>query len=170
VPIGVAYDKVYALLPEGDEVTAQARPWFVSDSLLGSAMVMAHVPFGPMFVRGFGGILGVWHMALDVLSGNVQMDLARTGETVGSRSLSVDGGRFGWGWQAGGAVGVSIGPISVDLNVTYRLARSQAQVSGEYYVVDESGPSVSGPLTYGPTAISIRFAGLSVGVDVRYQM
>jgi hypothetical protein len=171
LPISVAYDKVFGLLPEGDAAGAAPGPWFISDSLLCGALVKAHLAAGPLYFEAFGGVAGVWHMSLSVLTGAVQSSASPGGQlAVFTAAPAVNGGRFGWGWQAGGALGVTVGQIQADLNVTYRLIRSRATVSGTYYLVDEAGPSVSGPISYGPQEINVRLAGFSVGVDVRFQM
>jgi hypothetical protein len=175
LPFGVAYNKVYGLLAEFNDGGTSEAPWFISDSLLGFVMAKARVPIGPLYIDVFGGGAGVWNVALVPLVHNIEASIAGTGELVSfSGAPAVSGGAFGWGWQAGGGIGATIptpaGALSVDLNATYRVLRSNATVSGTYYAVDTAGLSASGPADYGPTAIAIRFAGISVGIDVSVQM
>ncbi len=173
LPFGIAYNKVYGLLPEGAGagIGTEPPPWFIADTLLGFAMAKIRLPIGPLYVEAFGGGAGVWNMTLVPMIGNIESEIASAGQVWAfSAPPVIDGGRFGWGWQAGGAIGMSIGPISVDLNVTYRVVKSPATVSGSYYSIDTSGLTVSGPLSYGPEDVLIRLAGINVGIDVSYEM
>ncbi len=171
LPFGIAYNKVYGLLPEGDGVGTEASPWFVADTLLGFVMAKVRLPIGPLYVDVFGGGAGVWNMTLIPLARNIESAIAGAGQTVTfTEPPVIDGGRFGWGWQAGGGIGMEVGPVSVDLNVTYRAVKTAASVSGSYYSIDEAGPTVAEPLSYGPESILIRLTGFNVGVDVSFEM
>lgn len=171
LPFGIAYNKVYGLLPEGTAIGAQPPPWFIADTLLGYAMAKAHIAIGPLYVEAYGGGAAVWNMTLVPMIGNIESEIAAAGQSVAFVDPPViAGGRWGYGWQAGGAIGVSIGPISVDLNITYRVVKSPATVSGNYYAIDNTGPTVSGLLSYGPESIFIRFAGFDVGISGSYEM
>ena len=171
LPFGIAYNKVYGMLPEGNAIGTEPDPCFVADTLLGYVMAKARISVGPLYAEAFGGGAGVWNMTLVPLTANIESEMAAAGETVTfAGSPEITGGQFGWGWQAGGAIGVNVGPVSVDLNVTYRAVKSPATVSGSYYVIDESGPTLSGPLTYGPESILIRLAGFNVGISASFEM
>ncbi|MCK4515560.1 MAG: hypothetical protein KAU31_09900 [Spirochaetaceae bacterium] len=171
LPFGIAYNKVYGLLPEGTAIGSEPPPWFIADTLLGFVMVKVRLPIGRLYVDAFGGGAGVWNMTLVPLTGNIESEIAGAGQTVTfTETPTIEGGQFGWGWQAGGAIGAKIGPVSVDLNVTYRTVKTAATVSGDYYLIDTSGPAVSGPLSYGPESIFIRLAGFNVGIDVSFEM
>lgn len=171
LPFGIAYNKVYGLLPEGNGVGTEASPWFVADTLLGFVMAEVRFSVGPLYVEAFGGGAGVWNMVLVPLTANIESEIAGAGETVTfDGSAAIDGGRFGWGWQAGGAIGAKIGPVSVDLNVTYRSIKSSASVSGEIYSIDEAGLTVIGPSDYDSGSIFIRLVGFNVGIDVSFEM
>ncbi|MBU8912380.1 MAG: hypothetical protein KOO61_00035 [Spirochaetales bacterium] len=171
LPVGIAYNKVYGLLPEGDAAGLEPLPWFVADTLLGFVMAKARLAVGPVYVEAFGGGAGVWNMTLVPLTANIESDIAAAGQTVTfTGNPTITGGQFGWGWQAGGAIGVTIGPVSVDLNVTYRAVKTPATVTGDYYAIDESGSTGSGLLSYGAESIFIRLAGFNVGIDASFAM
>ncbi len=171
LPFGIAYNKVYGLLPEGDAIGTAPAPWFVADTLLGFVMAKARLAIGPLYLEAFGGGAGVWNMTLVPLTANIESEIAGVGETVTfTETPTITAGQFGWGWQAGSAIGVSIGPVSVDLNVTYRAIKSPVTVNGDYYSIDESGPTASGPLSYESESIFIRLAGFSVGIDASFEM
>ena len=105
------------------------------------------------------------------LTANVEARIAGPGKTVTFAGPPViEGGQFGWGWQAGGGIGANVGPVSVDLNVTYRSIKTPATVSGSYYLIDDAGPTVDGPFVYESESILIRLTGFSVGIDVAFEM
>jgi hypothetical protein len=58
----------------------------------------------------------------------------------------------------------------VDLNVTYRVLKAAATISGTYFAGDPAGTSLTGSTAYGPASIALRFAGLSVGIDASFEM
>lgn len=169
-PFGLAYNKVYGLQVEGSDI-APAEPWFVADTLLGFVMAKARIGLGPLYLDLFGGGAGVWNMSLVPLVSTIEESIAGASEAVAfAAGPVITGGTFGWGWQAGGGIGVQVGPVAVDLNVTYRMITSPATVEGSYYTVQTAGPTVTGPTAYGPIDILIRLAGLTVGIDATFQM
>lgn len=171
LPFGIVYNKVYGLIPEGTAAGTAPDPWFVADTLLAYAMAQVRLPIGPLYVDLFGGGAGVWNMTLVPLAGAVESALAGSGEAVAFDGAPIiEGGQFGWGWQAGGGVGVQAGPVAVDVNVTYRLLKSPATISGTYYRVDTAGPAVSGATAWGSESIMIRLSGFSVGVSASFDM
>ena len=159
IPFGLVYNKVYALLPEtGGQ--AGGSPWFFADTLTGFVNAKARLPIGPVYVDVFGGVGGFWNMKLVPLVKNIETDIAPADSLYSfEKPLQVDDGRLGWGWQAGGGVGVRVDRISVDLNVTYRLYRADATLSGTYSEVNgATGQSWE-------QALKIRLGGFSVGID-----
>ena len=171
LPFGIAYNKVYGLLPEGAIAGTTPSPWFVSDSILGYVMVKARVGLGPLYVDLFGGGAGVWNATLLPLTKNIEGDLAAVSELLSfAGGPTVEGGRLGWGWQAGGGIGTTIGPASVDLNVTFRSVKSPASISGTYFSGDPAGPALTGPDPYGPESFVLRLTGLSIGIDASVKM
>lgn len=168
-PFGLVYNQVFALMAErSGELTA--TPWFYADTLLPFLMAKVRVPIGIAYVDAFGGVVGLWNMTVKPLTKNIEGDVATAGQLFSFEdALTVEGGRLGWGWQVGGAVGVRIDAISVDLNVTYRLARADATVSGSYSSVDVAGGSVITGQSFGE-AIRLRLAGFSIGIDAGIEL
>ena len=162
IPFGLVYNKVYALMREIDGQPG-GSPWFFADTLTGFVNAKARLPVGPVYFDLFGGAGGFWSMKLVPLMKNIESDIAPTDHLYTFEDpLQVAGGRLGWGWQAGGGVGVRIDQFSVDLNVTYRLYRADATLSGTYSDV------FSGGVTTGQSweqALKIRLGGFSVGID-----
>ena len=82
LPFGIAYNKVYGLLPEGTAVGSEPQPWFIADTLLGFVMAKVQLPIGPLYVDVFGGGAGVWNMTLVPLTGNIESEIAGASQTV----------------------------------------------------------------------------------------
>lgn len=168
-PFGLVYNQVYALMAERSDGVA-ARPWFYADTLMPFLMAKVRIPIAIAYVDAFGGLVGLWNMTVKPLTKNIEGDIAAAGRLFSFEdALTVDGGRFGWGWQVGGAVGVRIDSISVDLNVTYRLARADAMVGGTYSSVDVAGGTVTPGQSFSE-AIRLRLAGFSIGIDASIEL
>lgn len=165
VPIGIAYNKVYGLLPEGDAAGTAPAPWFIADTMILTLGVQADIGLGPVFFQLFGGGAGGWNMSLTPLVSNIETDIAADGEIATfDGTPSVTDGRFGYGWYAGGAVGMNFGQISVDVSVTYREVKFPFSVSGDYFAIEETNGSFIAARTLNETGLSARLAGLSVGL------
>lgn len=159
VPFGLVYNKVYALMREIDGQVG-GSPWFFADTLTGFVNAKARLPVGPVYFDLYGGVGGFWSMKLVPLVKNIESDIAPEGSLYTFEDpLEVDDGRLGFGWQAGGGVGVRIDQISVDINVTYRLYRADATLSGTYSDVGVSTGEAW------EQALKIRLGGFSVGID-----
>ena len=168
LPFGVVYDQVFAQLPETDG-TVGGSPWFYSDTLIGYLMASARVGAGPVYVDLFGGLAGHWNARLVPLEKQIERDIAPSGRVVTfEEPIQVDGGRVGWGWLAGGGVGMTFDQISVDLNVTYRLLKADAVLSGTYSSVDVAGGTVDTGVAWNPSSVRLRLAGLAIGINASY--
>jgi len=171
IPIGVAYNKVYGLLPEGSVAGTSPSPWFIADTMILSLGVQADIGLGPLFFQLFGGGAGGWNMTLTPLISNIETDIAPTGEIVKfTDSPVITDGAFGYGWYAGGAVGMTFGQISVDISVTYRDVRFPFAVSGDYVALDEANGSFVAQRTVNETGLAARFTGLSIGIGGRFAL
>lgn len=169
LPFGLVYSQVYGLMPE-IEGTLGELPWFYADSIALFLMGKVRLPMGPVYVDAFGGVNGVWHAGLRPLTKNIEADIAATDRLYTFQdAIGVEGGTLGWGWQAGGALGVTIDQISVDLNVTYRLINTPATITGTYSDVDPAAGTVTVDNSYSQE-LNLRLAGLSIGIDASFRM
>lgn len=167
LPFGLVYNKVYALMREIDGRVG-GSPWFFADTMTGFLQAKARLPLGTLYLDLFGGVGGFWAMTLKPLVKNIETDIApRDHVYTFEEALAVDGGRFGWGWQAGAGFGVRIDKISVDLNATYRLYRADATLRGTY--ADVASGAVSTGNAY-RQALKIRLGGFSIGIDGSFEL
>ncbi len=167
-PFGLAFAQVYGLMPEIDGTVGDS-PWFYADTALAFLMLKARLPLGVLYVDAFAGINGVWNMTLRPLTKNIENDIAPANHLYSfEESVNIDGGQFGWGWQAGAGIGVNIGQISVDLNVTYRLVRSEVTLDGSYSDVTIGGGTVQGESF--SEELKARMGGFSIGIDGSFEL
>ncbi len=166
LPFGVVYNKVYALMPEIDGAVGSS-PWFFADTLTAHLMMKARLPVGPLYLEVFGGVGGLWNATIEPLEKSIEREIAPEGHLYSfEEPLEVTGGRFGWGWQAGSAVGVKVDRFSVGLSVTYRLLRTDAELSGTY--TDVFGETVVNRAY--TQDLRIRFGGFSIGINGSYEL
>ncbi len=167
LPFGVVYNKVYGLMPEIDGVVGSS-PWFLADTFTAHLMMKARLPVGPLYLELFGGAGGLWNAMLVPLTKTIEREIAPDGHLYSFQEpLEVTGGRFGWGWQAGSAVGVTVDRFSVGLSVTYRLLKTDAKLFGVY--TDVVGGTVEVDRAYAQD-LQIRFGGFSIGINGSYEL
>lgn len=158
LPIGVTYNTNYGLTVAGE--SKEQLPWFYSDSLMPYVMLKAHFPLGPLYLEIFGGAAGNYNFTLRPLEGNIEKDLS----TNTQQAVLVDGSMdfdklFGWGYLAGGALGVTFGDISVDIAVQYRSISHGLNFSADYASFSQVNPNQ----TY-DRDIQLLMQGISVGL------
>jgi hypothetical protein len=167
LPFGLVYNKVYALLPEIDGVIG-SLPWFFAETLTGHLMAKARLPIGPLYLEVFGGVGGLWNIMLVPLTKNIEREVAPQDHLYSFQEpLLITNGRFGWGWQAGSAVGVTFDRISVGVSATYRLLTTEAGLRGIY--ADVAGGTVVVDRAYAQD-LRIRFGGFSIGLNGSYEL
>lgn len=167
-PIGLSYNQVYALQVEASGIDpAASSPWFYADSMVVHLMGKLHLPIGPLYLDAFGGgAAGFNFGGLKPLTANIENTIAATGEYWKFTSgPTISGGGFGYGWVAGGGVGMTFGQISVDINATYRLLRYDVGVSGDYLTTAGGTGSYTSPAD-----LEARLGGISFGINGAFAM
>jgi len=163
VPVGIAYDKVDGLLPNGTGISQRSLPWAVTDSFMLSAGLKLTIPVSIMFLEAEGGGVLQWNAGVLPLDGNIAATLAPAGTIWAWKSVDASA-PFGYGYYAGGAIGVNIKGVRLTLKGGYRYTLSPLTLSGSYYQTDTGNVTTSGPTTLNKTDASLRLAGVYVGI------
>ncbi len=167
VPVGIAYNQVYGLMPsrETDDYTATS-PWFYSDSLVTFVLVQASVGSGPVYVNLFGGGAGNWNIAIRPLTANIEADISAQidGSRVSFRETPEITSNFGIGYVAGAALGLRLDFGALELRGSFRNIGHRGSISG---AIDQiSGVSAIPDEDYGLDDIRFRLRGFNIGVNV----
>jgi hypothetical protein len=73
-----------------------------------------------LYLEAFGGGALAWAFSMNPTGNYFPAALAQAGDSyVAFKDLTIDR-KLGYGWLAGGAIGVQIGAIGVDIGATYR--------------------------------------------------
>ena len=164
IPIRVAYNQVYGLMPSGTTYESATRPWFYADSILADIQLKIRVPLGTFYIDAFGGGAANWLAGLKPLTKNIETSIAAVESGVDQMSFAaspVYSTGLGFGWLAGGGFGIRIDTISVDLSATYLTVDHPLSLSGAYYAV----PGGSATVDYtAPDDLGLRMRGLIIGI------
>lgn len=167
VPIGLAYDKMDGQSLLGSITTSS--PALLTDTFLGYAGLQITLPVGPLFVEATGGGVGVWNAKISPYADRIAAATAGGGTgTVRAFSDLTVAAPLGYGYFAGGTIGMKVKKISVLLSATYRWATSPATIQGTYYDIATAGPSVSGPTTLNDTRSAAIISGILFAVTGRF--
>ena len=165
IPLGFDYCKLHGLMVEGassgGSAVAAAKPWFMADSFTPYIKVQFNLPIGPITLSAFGGGAAVWNATLTPLSGFITDDLAPAGQYAGLTSLSYKN-NFGFGWLAGGSLGLTVHPVTISLFAEYRDIRAPLDLSAAYLTGPSSGLTVPGALDGSAASLIIR--GIACGL------
>ncbi|HUX51095.1 MAG TPA: hypothetical protein VMW73_09880, partial [Spirochaetia bacterium] len=96
VPVGLAYDKVDGLLPNGTGISQRSLPWAVTDSFMLTAGLKLTIPVSIMFVEAEGGGVLQWNAGVLPLDGNIAATLAPAGNVWAWKSIDASA-PFGYG-------------------------------------------------------------------------
>lgn len=177
IPAGFTYIKASGLLPyekNSNNVLHRSDKeiWYTADTFIPYLRIETHIPMGPVFVEGFAGAAGGWFIA-------PQMNEGAIGRTYGDKdsdgydyyvfddlSMNIS---LGYGYQAGGSIGVEMDQIRVKLNGSYTDIIAKTTVkSGTYYKVDYDGSTAKAADF--EESFTSRLRGFSVGIGGSYQM
>ncbi|MGD9941428.1 MAG: hypothetical protein AB7T74_16660 [Clostridia bacterium] len=168
VPLGFAYHSSDGYLLSHDELGDVQLPVLYGDSILPYAGLQARIPLGQTFyIEAFAGGLLHWAFSLNPTGLGMSQALASSPtEYVAIESLKIDR-KLGYGWLAGGAFGVRIGAISVDLGATYRAIVNPVDISGTIHRVN-GGTATDEPLALTDARAILR--GISFRIGGSYQL
>lgn len=139
VPIGVTYNTNYGLMVNNEPDVSGA--WFYSDSIMPYILVKAHIPVGKVYFEFFGGGAVNYNFTLRPLEGNIEEDLSVGGNQAVILDDSLEFEKsVGFGYLAGGSIGVTFGDISVDITVQYRSIWHKLNFSGEFHPASGVSP------------------------------
>lgn len=173
-PIGVSYNQIYGLKPGADELNINARPWFYADNIMPFLMLQARVGIERFYVEAFGGGALSWNPVIRPLTKNIEADLAGrlsgdNADDISFTSLSVDNA-LGYGWLAGGGLGINIQGVDVDLSGTYKSMVHGVVLSGEYVRIQ----TAEGPIEFSSssdlTNFQVLLRGITIGVNGSIEM
>lgn len=165
VPIGVAYNQVYGLVPHGDSSPGFSRPWFYADSLIPFIGLDITIPIDRFYIKAIGAGAGNWNITLRPLTKNIEQDLAGPGRVWSFASEPDFRNTFGLGFIAGGEFGVNFDAFSININAVFRDIRHNAPLEAPvtYYLTDiDTGTTTE--QSYTNENLRIRLRGLAIGV------
>ena len=181
IPVGFTYIKASGFMPyeendDGKLSRIDDEIWYTADTFIPYLRVQAHVPLGTLFVEGFAGIAGAWIVVPQMNEGAMGRAFAeRAGGSddfyaFDDPSLDIS---FGYGYQAGGSIGVQIEAIRVQITGIFTDIRAQTTASSDtVYKIDYEG-GTDGTVTeqsgFEETFVS-RLRGISVGLGGSYSM
>ena len=115
IPIGFTYHSSdgYRLQDTGLETIT--GPALYGDLIMPYVQLKLRIPIGPVYLEGWGGGALGWAFSLKP-TGNFA-NLFGSEIAVGTATIEK---KLGYGWMAGGAIGVQIDAIGIDLGATYR--------------------------------------------------
>jgi hypothetical protein len=129
LPLGFVYNRVDGFQVRADGLGTTEAPMFYGDCFMPYVMLKAKIPAGPLYLELFGGGAANWSFVLNPRSDQFEEYLEADGvdhvDAIDYQQV------WGWGYLAGGALGVSVGQISVDIGVTWRDIRHRIDLSYE---------------------------------------
>lgn len=137
IPVGFAYHSTDGYLFEHEGLVEADGPSFYGDSFIPYAGLKAHIPLGPSFyLDAFGGGALNWAFSLQPNAIGLAQNLADgSNQKIAFDEIEVERS-IGYGWMVGGAFGIKIDRISIDLGATYRLLMVPVVVTADLRRVD----------------------------------
>jgi hypothetical protein len=130
VPIGFAYHSTDGYLLEHKDAASSQAPAFYGDSIIPYVALKARASLGSLYLEVMGGGALNWAFSM-----NPTADFAKALAASGSELIALDRvsieKNFGYGFIAGGAFGVKVGAVSVDMGATYRWLTTPITVEAD---------------------------------------
>ncbi|MFP4619484.1 MAG: hypothetical protein ACLFMZ_11635, partial [Spirochaetaceae bacterium] len=176
VPVGFTYMKASGLMAYDKNDNNKLERisdeiWYTADTFIPYLRLQAHIPLGPVFIRGIAGGVGAWFIAPQLNEGAIGRTFASETDDdfYAFDDLSMNA-IFGYGYQAGTSIGVEIDRISVQITALFTdiFAPTTAK-SDTYYKINYANETVDEDTDFKGEFIS-RLRGISVGLGGSYEM
>ncbi|MFP4491670.1 MAG: hypothetical protein ACLFNZ_09350 [Spirochaetaceae bacterium] len=172
VPVGFTYMKASGLMAYDNKLKRISDEiWYTADTFIPYLRLQAHIPLGPVFIRGIAGGVGAWFIAPQLNEGAIGQAFASETDDdfYAFDDLSMNA-IFGYGYQAGTSIGVEIDRISVQITALFTdiFAPTTAK-SDTYYKINYADETVDEDTDFKGEFIS-RLRGISVGLGGSYEM
>jgi len=118
IPIGFAYHSSDGYTVEGTGLQTVNAPTLYGDLIMPYVQLKMKVPIGPLYLEAWGGGALGWAFSLNP-TGDFTKLLQTDSDPLALGTTDIRK-KLGYGWMAGGAIGVQIDAVGVDLGVSYR--------------------------------------------------
>lgn len=133
LPLGFVYHGADGWLLEDAAFTGSGKAAFHGDLLMPYVGLQARLALGAgLFLQAHAAAAGSYSFRLESSGQEIAAGLAGPGETVAIESLAIPR-KIGFGYLAGGALGITIAPISVTLSAEWRSLRQSVPLTGEIH-------------------------------------
>ncbi|MEW5815819.1 MAG: hypothetical protein AB1798_10560 [Spirochaetota bacterium] len=171
-PIGITYMKVTGLMTYGEGAENTNKPWFVSDALIPKIGLLIHIPISVLYLEVFGGGAGFWNFYQQPLVGNIEQYFAGTlGKEVAFSNPGFTR-KFGVGYLFGGAIGLKLQKISIDVSCTYMRLTAPLTMSGTLYTIEpissDTGNTTAVKSPYSNDKLKLVLSGLSFSIGGKF--
>ncbi len=165
IPVGFDYCKFHGYMVEGASVDGNAvspsKPWFIADNFLAYIKLQLKFEMGPVVIKAFGGGAGSWNATLTPLEGWAADDVAAADEYAGFTEFSASA-PFGYGWLAGGSLGIKIKQVTVNLFAEYRDIYNPLTLTASYLTGPSTGLTAAKTIESTNTYLMMR--GIACGI------
>lgn len=141
IPLGFTYFTASGYTAEHKDLAKTKGPSFTGDAIMPYAGLGYTISLGSLYIKAETGGTLLWAFYLEPTTEYFSPALAKdTGAYVAVQKLDIKK-RIGYGYFAGGGLGVKIGSISAGLSAQYRNSFIPIDITADYSLV--SGTSVT---------------------------
>lgn len=166
-PLGFTYIKATGFTAglKGGSDLMDGNIWFSADTFLPYLRCQGTLPLGPLYLNILGGIAGAWIVAPQPFYTTIENHYSDGNTRYVFDQISFNSS-FGWAWQAGGNLGLTIGQISVELQFLYTDLRADMEISSpQYWEIDAAGPTITEKTDFPfEEDLESRLRGFSIGL------
>ncbi len=167
LPFGLTYLKAHGLRPDGSSQAYNYESadgsWYLADVLVAHLGIQARADFAGLYFKAQAAAAGSWLISLSPFSASIEQFYKNT---AGSADAHISGlttdYRFGWGWTAGGAIGMRIDALEVEISAAYRSISHEGMFRAGLLLLDDGGNVTSNTDLTEQVALVLR--GLSIGL------